>query len=293
VGGAWQSILSQILPKSPLSEAVNGNTVGVIAFSIMLGLGLAAAGEAARTAREVVNGMLAALLEVIRWILWIMPVGLFLFIVGVVGKLGLANVSGPIAKYFAVVMSALLVHGFILLPLMGLLLGAGNCWSLMWRVRRALLTAFSTASSNATLPVTLEVSVAEGGCSKRATSFVVPIGATINMDGTALYEAVAALFLFQLFGVDLTFGDTVIVVMTATLAAIGAAGIPSAGLVTLVIVITAVNTSLAGRGLPPVPISAIGIIIGVDRLVDMLRTTMNVWGDIVGAKVITRLAPDE
>jgi Na+/H+-dicarboxylate symporter len=160
-------------------------------------------------------------------------------------------------------------------------------------VRRALLTAFSTASSNATLPVTLEVSVTEGGCSKRATNFVIPIGATINMDGTALYEAVAALFLFQLFGVDLTFGDTVIVVMTATLAAIGAAGIPSAGLVTLVIVITAVNTSLAGRGLPPVPISAIGIIIGVDRLVDMLRTTMNVWGDVVGAKVITRLAPDE
>ena len=221
-----------------------------------------------------------------------MPLGLFLFIVGVVGKIGLANISGPIAKYFAVVMGALLVHGFILLPLMGLLLGGGNCWQLMWRVRRALLTAFSTASSNATLPVTLEVSVAEGGCSKRATSFVVPIGATINMDGTALYEAVAALFLLQLFGVDLTFGDTVIVVMTATLAAIGAAGIPSAGLVTLVIVITAVNTSLAGRGLPPVPVSAIGIIIGVDRLVDMLRTTMNVWGDIVGAKVITRLAPD-
>ncbi len=293
LGGAWQSILSQILPKSPLSEAVNGNTVGVIAFSIMLGLGLAAAGDAARTARDVVNGLLAAMLEVIAWILWIMPVGLFLFVVSVVGKIGLANVSGPIAKYFAVVMGALLVHGFILLPLMGLLLGGGNCWKLMWRVRRALLTAFSTASSNATLPVTLEVSVAEGGCSKRATNFVVPIGATINMDGTALYEAVAALFLFQLFGIDLTFGDTVIVVMTATLAAIGAAGIPSAGLVTLVIVITAVNTSLAGRGLPPVPISAIGIIIGVDRLVDMLRTTMNVWGDVVGAKVITRLAPDE
>lgn len=293
LGGAWQSILSQILPKSPLAEAVNGNTVGVIAFSIMLGLGLAAAGEAARTARDVVNGLLAAMLEVIRWILWIMPIGLFLFVVSVVGKIGLASVSGPVAKYFAVVMGALLLHGFVLLPLMGLLLGAGNCWKLMWRVRRALLTAFSTASSNATLPVTLEVSVTEGGCSKRATNFVVPIGATINMDGTALYEAVAALFLFQLFGVDLTFGDTVIVVMTATLAAIGAAGIPSAGLVTLVIVITAVNTSLAGRGLPPVPISAIGIIIGVDRLVDMLRTTMNVWGDVVGAKVITRLAPDE
>ncbi|MCE2882854.1 MAG: dicarboxylate/amino acid:cation symporter [Planctomycetaceae bacterium] len=293
LGGAWQSIIGSILPKSPLAEAAAGNTIGVIAFSILLGLGLAAAGEAARPARAALDGFLAALMVVIRWVLWLMPLGLFLFVAGVVGKIGLGAASGPVGKYFVVVMGALLFHGFVLLPLMGVLLGGGNCWKLMWRVRRALVTAFSTSSSNATLPVTLEVTANEGGCSKRATNFVVPVGATINMDGTALYEAVAALFLFQWFGVDLTFGDTVIVVMTATLAAIGAAGIPSAGLVTLVIVITAVNTSLAGRGLEAIPISAIGIIIGVDRLVDMVRTTMNVWGDIVGAKVITRLAPDE
>jgi Na+/H+-dicarboxylate symporter len=293
LGGAWQSILGSILPKSPLAEAAAGNTIGVIAFSILLGLGLAAAGETARPARAALEGFLAALMVVINWVLWLMPIGLFLFLVGLVGKIGLGAVSGPVGKYFLVVMGALLFHGFVLLPLMGFLLGGGNCWKLMWRVRRALLTAFSTSSSNATLPVTLEVTATEGGCSKRSTNFVVPVGATINMDGTALYEAVAALFLFQLFGIDLTFGDTVIVVMTATLAAIGAAGIPSAGLVTLVIVITAVNTSLAGRGLEPVPIAAIGIIIGVDRLVDMVRTTMNVWGDIVGAKVITRLAPDD
>jgi len=293
VGGAWQSILSQILPRSPLAEAASGNTVGVISFAILLGLGLAAAGGAARTAREVVNGLLAAMLEVIGWILWLMPLGLFFFVAGVVGKIGLANVSGPVGKYFVVVIGSLLLHGFVLLPLLGLLLGGGNCWLLLWRVRRALLTAFSTSSSNATLPVTLETCVREGGCSRRATNFVVPVGATINMDGTALYEAVAALFLFQLYGVDLTLADMLIVVMTATLAAIGAAGIPSAGLVTLVIVITAVNTSLAGRGIAPLPIAAVGIIIGVDRLVDMVRTTVNVWGDIVGAKVISRLAPDE
>ncbi|MFZ9881224.1 MAG: dicarboxylate/amino acid:cation symporter [Phycisphaerales bacterium] len=293
LGGAWQSVLSSILPRSPLAEAAAGNTIGVIAFSILLGLGLAAAGEAARPARAALDGFLAALMVVIRWILWLMPIGLFLFVAGIVGKIGLGAASGPVGKYFVVVMGALLFHGFVLLPLMGLLLGGGNCWKLLWRVRRALVTAFSTSSSNATLPVTLEVTANEGGASKRATHFVLPIGATINMDGTALYEAVAALFLFQLFGIDLTFGDTVIVVMTATLAAIGAAGIPSAGLVTLVIVITAVNTSLAGRGLDAIPITAIGIIIGVDRMVDMVRTTMNVWGDIVGAKVISRLAPDD
>ena len=292
IGGAWQSILSQILPKNPLAEAAGGNTVGVIAFSILIGLGLAAARDSARVAREALDGLLAALLAVIQWILWLMPIGLFFFVTSVVGKIGLASTAGPVGKYFLVTAGALLVHGFVLLPLMGLLLGGGNCWALLWHVRRALLTAFSTSSSNATLPVTLEVCSTDGGCSKRATNFVVPLGATLNMDGTALYEAVAARFLFQLFGVDLTFGDTVIVVLTATLAAIGAAGIPSAGLVTLVIVITAVNTSLAGRGLAPIPIAAVGIIIGVDRLLDMIRTTVNVWGDIVAAKLITRLAPD-
>jgi Na+/H+-dicarboxylate symporter len=121
---------------------------------------------------------------------------------------------------------------------------------------------------------------------------VIPLGATLNLDGTALYEAVAALFLFQLCGVELTTTDLIIAVLTATLAAIGAAGIPSAGLVTLVIVIAAVNTSLAGRGVDRIPVSAIGLIIGVDRLLDMARTTINVWGDCVGAKIVTRLLPE-
>ena len=122
---------------------------------------------------------------------------------------------------------------------------------------------------------------------------MIPLGATVNMDGTALYEAVATVFLFQVFGIDLSMGDLVIVVITATLAAVGAAGIPGAGLVTMVIVIGAVNTSLAGRGVEPLPLYAIGIILGIDRIVDMCRTTVNVWGDAVGAKIMTRIAPDE
>jgi Na+/H+-dicarboxylate symporter len=112
------------------------------------------------------------------------------------------------------------------------------------------------------------------------------------MDGTALYEAVAVVFLFQLYGIPLSVEELIIVVITATLAAVGAAGIPSAGLVTIVIVITAVNTSLAGRAVPELPMAAIGVIIGVDRILDMCRTTVNVWGDAVGAKIITRIAPD-
>ena len=113
------------------------------------------------------------------------------------------------------------------------------------------------------------------------------------MDGTALYEAVAVVFLFQLWGIDLSFGELLIVIITATLAAIGAAGIPSAGTVTMVIVISAVNQALEGQGVPGLPLEAIGVIIGVDRIVDMCRTTVNVWGDAVGAKIITKLAPDD
>jgi Na+/H+-dicarboxylate symporter len=160
-------------------------------------------------------------------------------------------------------------------------------------MRKALLTAFGTDSSSATLPVTIETAIDEGGCSKRSSNFVLPLGATVNMDGTALYEAVAVVFMFQLWGIELGVGELVIVVVTATLAAVGAAGIPSAGLVTMVIVVTAVNTSLAGRGIQPLPLEAIGVIIGVDRILDMCRTTVNVWGDAVGARIITRLAPDD
>ena len=292
IGGAWSGILQQLLPKSPIGEAAAGNTIGVIVFSIMLGLGLAAGGERTRIAREVIDGLFHALLAVIQWILWLMPIGLFCFLVGIIGRVGLSSVGGAVGAYMLVVLLGLFIHGFIILPLLACVFARCNGWMFMWSVRRALFTGFATSSSNATLPVTVRECTGPGGCSPRATNFVIPLGATLNLDGTALYEAVAALFLFQLCGVELTTTDLIIAVLTATLAAIGAAGIPSAGLVTLVIVVAAVNTSLAGRGVDRIPVSAIGLIIGVDRLLDMARTTINVWGDCVGAKIVTRLLPE-
>jgi Na+/H+-dicarboxylate symporter len=185
----------------------------------------------------------------------------------------------------------LALHGFVVLPLILWFFGRANPFRYAFQIRQALMTAFGTDSSSATLPVTMEEAKKYGGVSKRAAGFVLPLGATINMDGTALYEAVAVIFLFQCFGIPLGPTELGIIAFTATLAAIGAAGIPSAGLVTMVIVVQAVNSSL-GSGTEHLPLAAVGMILGVDRILDMCRTTVNVWGDAVGAKIITRIAPD-
>lgn len=292
LGGAWLSIVRQFVPSNLFAELAAGKPLGVIVFGILLGLGLALGGERTLAATRFFEGLFDGLMRVVGWIVWLSPLGVFLLMTDAVGRVGLPGLAGPIGTYMLVVMAGLAIHGFLVLPLVLWLFSRGNPWDFMYRMRRALFTAFGTSSSSATMPVTLETAVTEGGCSRRAANFVIPLGTTVNMDGTALYEAVAVVFLFQLFGIDLSWADLLIVVVTATFAAIGAAGIPSAGLVTMVIVIAAVNTSLTGRGVPALPLSAIGIVLGVDRILDMCRTTVNVWGDMVGAKVITRLAPD-
>jgi Na+/H+-dicarboxylate symporter len=179
----------------------------------------------------------------------------------------------------------LLLHGVVILPLLLWIFGKANPWRYFLAMKEALLLAFSTASSSATLPVTIDCARNRGGCSRRSSGFVLPLGSTINMDGTALYEAVAVIFLAQAFaGGSLPWGDKVVLALTATLAAIGAAGIPEAGLTTMLLVITAVNAG----GVVYIPPAAIGLILGVDRILDMTRTMINVWGDAVGARIMTR-----
>jgi len=292
LGGAWLNILEQLVPSNVISDMAQGRTLGVIVFAILLGLALAAGGEETRPAVEFFSSMFNALMTLVLWIIWLCPLGVFFLVAWTVGKIGLGALLGPLSSYMFLVILGLAVHGLLVLPAVLYLFRRENPYRFMWQMRKALMTAFGTDSSAATLPVTIESAETEGGCSKRAANFVLPLGATINMDGTALYEAVAVVFLFQLHGIDLEMGELMVVVITATLAAVGAAGIPSAGLVTMVIVITAVNTSLAGRGIEQLPVSAIGVIIGVDRILDMCRTTVNVWGDAVGAKLITPLVPD-
>lgn len=292
LGAAWLQIARQMLPSNPFAAMAEGQPLGMIVFAIVLGVALALCGEVGDPAVRVLNGLNEALLRAVGWILWIIPVGAFLLVSASVGKVGLVELLGPLGLYMAVVIGGLVAHMFIVLPAFQLVLGGGNPYRFMWAMREPLATAFATASSSATLPVTIRACENEGGCSQRATRFCAPLGATLNMDGTALYEAVAVVFLCQLFGIALGGAELVIVVVTATLAAVGAAGIPSAGLVTMVLVVQAVNASLGNDPARSLPIEAIGIIIGVDRILDMVRTMVNVQGDMFGARLLTRLAPD-
>lgn len=291
VGGAWMNIVRQVIPSNIVEEMSNGRPLGVIVFGILLGLAIAAGRETTKVAAQFFDALFEAMMILVQWVIWLTPIGVFFLTAWTVGRIGIAELWGPLGKYMILVIAGLAIHGFIVLPIVLFIFGRENPYKYIWKVRRALLTAFGTDSSSATLPVSIEVAEKEAGCSKRSANFVLPLGSTVNMDGTALYEAVAVVFLFQLFGIDLSFSNLVVVVVTATLAAVGAAGIPSAGLVTMVIVITAVNETLPAN-VAALPIAAIGVILGVDRILDMCRTTVNVWGDLVGAKIITRIAPD-
>ena len=295
VGNAFVTLAQDMVPPNILKAAAEGNVLAVVVFAILMGVALSVAGASAKPAVDAMEGLLAGLMRIVGWVMWLAPAGVFLIVSARVGVSGLSNLVGPLGLYILCVVGGLAVHLLIVLPAVLLIFGRTNPYAFIWNIRRVILTAFSTASSSATLPVTIETCRTQGRCSKRAATFVPALGATVNMNGTALYEAVAVLFLFQVFGIDLTIAQKLVILVTATLAAVGAPGIPGAGLVTMAIVINAVNSSLAAitPDARQLPLWTIGIIIGVDRFLDMCRTVLNVFGDCVGAKIITRLAPDE
>ena len=226
-------------------------------------------------------------MAVILIVMKVAPFGIFCL---VAAKFGEAQAEGKflaelaqIGKFFVTVLMGLFFHLLVTLPLILWLMTKRNPYRFMLAMGQALLTAFSTASSSATLPVTMECAVDRAKVSERSVEFVTPLGATINMDGTALYEATAAIFIAQVAMIDLGFGQQMIVAVTATLAAIGAAGIPEAGLFTMIIVLNAVN----------LPVEYIGLILSVDWLLDRFRTAINVFGDAVGAAIVeTKLPPE-
>lgn len=291
LGRVAQNLLSQLVPANPLGAAADFQLLPVIAFSIFLGLALVTTGSRAQPLIAVFESLLAASMRLVDWILALAPIGVLALVAWTVARIGLGSLFGPLSWYVLAVLLGLGIHGLVTLPLLLRSLSGASPWQFARGMRPALLTAFGTDSSSATLPVTMECAQA-AGASKRSSRFVLPLGATINMDGTALYEAVAVVFLFQAYGISLGPEQLIIVAITATLAAVGAAGIPSAGLVTMVIVVEAVNASL-GPSVATLPMAAVGIILGIDRLLDMCRTVVNVWGDAVGARILSRYAPDD
>lgn len=293
IGAAWLGILEQLIPTNFFEAAANATALSIIAATILLGVGIVAVGEKAKPLVEVVEALHEVLMTIVRWLLWLMPIGVFFLVAWAVGKAGLSTLFETLGFYVFAVFLGLGIHMFITLPVLLTLLAKINPFKFMWAMRPALLMALGTASSMATLPVTIETASDKGGCSRRATGLVLPLGATVNMDGTALYQGIAVIFLFQAFGYDLSIVEYLIIVLTATLSAVGAAGVPGGSLATILIIITAVNTTLAKTpGIEPLPLSAIGLILGVDRILDMCRTMVNVWGDSVGTRIISRLAPD-
>jgi Na+/H+-dicarboxylate symporter len=291
--GVAENLVSQMIPTNIVEAMAAGQPLGVITFSIFFGVVVTLVGEAARPVVQFANGVFEVLMRMVQAIMWLAPIGVFALLAWTVARIGLDVFLGPIRGYIFVVLGGLALHGLGVLPLVLWIFGRTNPYRFLHQMRQAMLTALATDSSSATLPVTIECATEVAGVSKRVAGFVLPLGSTVNMDGTALYEAVAVVFMAQAFGIELSLAQLVIVALTATLAAVGAAGIPSAGLVTMVIVVDAVNNSLGATATALIPIGGIGLIIGVDRLLDMFRTVVNVWGDAVGAKIVDRVMPDE
>lgn len=259
--------------------AVETQLLPIIVFTILFGALLTTMPSRTRTITAFVSEANDALLAFVMALMKVAPIGIFCLVTARFGKAQadgrFLEELGQIGWYFAAVIIGLGIHAFIILPLIFWIVRRENPYRFAAAMSQALLTAFSTASSSATLPVTLECAES-AGIPKRSTEFVIPLGATINMDGTALYEAVAAIFIAQAIGQDLSFAEQTIIAVTATLAAIGAAGIPEAGLVTMLIVLGAVG----------LPLEYIGLILAVDWLLDRFRTTVNVFGDSIGAAVV-------
>lgn len=289
--GALEHLVGLAIPANIFEAAASGSTLSVITFSLFFGAMVLFLGAEARILVQVIDAAYRVMTEMVRVVLWLAPVGVFSLVAWSIARIGFDVFFDSISIYILTVLIGLAIHALVVLPLLLWLTTKQNPFRYALQMKSALLTAFGTDSSSATLPVTIEASTKEGGVSERVAGLVLPLGATINMDGTALYEAVAVLFMAQAYGIELSFMQLVLVGLTATVAAIGAAGIPSAGLVTMVIVLDVANESLLSSGHQGalIPVAAIGLIIGVDRLLDMFRTVVNVWGDAVGAKIISHI----
>ena len=281
-GTILRNLALMLFTNNLFRTATEGSLLPLIIFSIMFAGVLTTMGDRVSRITALIVQVNEALLSFVLFLMKLAPVGIFCLVTARFGEAqqggGLVAVLVQTGAYFVTVLLGLAVHALLTLPLILWIFTKRNPFRFMTQMAQALLTAFSTASSSATLPISRECAVGNAKVSRRSVDFVLPLGATINMDGTALYEAVAAIFIAQAIGFELSIVQQVVVAVTATLAAIGAAGIPEAGLVTMVIVLNAVG----------LPLEYIGLILSVDWLLDRFRTTVNVFGDAAGSAVVER-----
>ena len=284
VSGGLGNILLRLVPTNIFNALATGDMLAIIFFSILIGYFIT---KLSNTYREPIinlfNGGFDLMMKVTTFIIKFTPIGIFGIVAGVVAdqagdRQALLGIVQRLGIYMAAVLGGLAFHSMVTLPLFLKIVGKVNPWLHFKAMTTPLLTAFSTSSSSATLPLTMDAVENNSGVSNKVTSFVLPLGATVNMDGTALYECVAAMFIAQAYGIDLSFLQQMIVVATALLASIGAAGIPMAGLVMITVILSAVG----------LPLEGIGLILAVDRILDMCRTTINVWSDSCGSVIIAK-----
>ncbi len=270
--------LMDIVPENIFNAMANSDMLSIIFFAILFGFFITRiSARPQKTLRDIFNAIFDVMMKITMWVIRFTPLGIF----GIVAKViadqdDLGQLVSSMGIYMATVTGALLIHAFITLPLLLRAIGKINPVRHFSAMSTPILTAFSTSSSGATLPLTMTAAEEKAGVSNKISSFTLPLGATINMDGTALYECVAAMFIAQAYGVEMSLMNQVIVVITALLASIGAAAIPMAGLVMITVILSAVG----------LPLEGVGLILAVDRILDMFRTATNVWSDSCGAAII-------
>jgi Na+/H+-dicarboxylate symporter len=278
---SFKDTLVNIFPTNPVEAMAQGNMLQIILFALLLGVALSHSGEAGSRVTGFFQDLNEVLMNLITMLIRLAPYGVFCLMTELFATLGLAEIT-RLLQYFFTVVGALLIHAAVVYPGLLMLLGRVSPVRFFLKMREPMLVAFSTASSSATLPVTLRTVEERLGVKNEVAAFTVPLGATINMDGTAIMQGVATVFIAQLYGIELGLSQYLMVILTATMASIGTAGVPGVGMIMLVMVLEQVG----------LPLEGIVFILAVDRLLDMLRTAVNVSGDGMVSTVVARSEDD-
>jgi len=269
--------LLNIIPKNPIGSMANGDMLPIIVFALFVGIMLAKLGSKASTVANFFSQFNDVMMEMTMAIMSVAPIGVFCLIARTFATVGFSAFA-PMLKYMGSVTLALLLQCFVVYQILLFVFTRLNPIKFIKKFLPVMGFAFSTATSNATIPMSIDTLNKKMGVSKQISSFTIPLGATINMDGTSIMQGVAVVFIAQVYGIDLTLGNLATVVLTATLASIGTAGVPSVGLVTLAMVLNSVG----------LPTEGIALIMGIDRILDMLRTAVNITGDAVCTTIVAK-----